>query len=145
MAGYVAGDAGMEAGRLALLDVMKTGLPPANASVRLARFDHAATAPSGVDVNALLPDPVPVAGHSGSILLGFLYIETFISNVPDILTFSASTPDSAWLVRVWPPQIPETTWPPVAVITQSDIDAMREKRLAVSEGVFGPPERALLR
>lgn len=109
-----------------LREMLETGLPPAGTSVRIGQTDHSAIEDWPQPLDHLLPEGLPSPSMYALASVGFLAWETIHINRGSVIGFATDTPDSDWLVRVWPPHITKRLdWPPIGVVSQSELHAVR--------------------
>lgn len=118
-----------EVWRQLLLRMTDKDVPPGGSSVRIgwwpvgeeAAIDRAAT------LADLLPNRPPqnLQLFMVSSLAHFVMEVVVMSDVVDALDWAARTPDSDWLIRIWPPNVVGVGYPPPRLLTADNIAGLR--------------------
>jgi hypothetical protein len=116
--------------------------PPHQSFVRIGWINahpHRDQGPPHQDLHEV--GSLPGAAYFGVCSLGFLVWEAVVGDPHDMEPFVNRVEDTDHLIRVWPPQIGSTRWPPRFAMSDADLDVLRQGWTA---GLWPPPPDTLL-
>lgn len=127
-----------------LAEMLETGRPPTQTSVRLGKGDVRDTSsPESPDGGYRPPLPLPHIPVRMLGCTGWLAHQVLIGKPESLLVFEQKAQDIEWFIPVWPPQVVSLRWPPTRIMSNADLLRLNLdwQSVATTAPTLFPPRR----